>query len=84
MRVSRFQEMVKDRGACLLQSMGSQRVRHDLVTATNMLMGHQEMLGFNVCCVCVLTHVRLFVTHGLYPTRLPCLWSPPAKNNGMG
>ena len=46
--------MVKDRGACLLQSMGSQRVRHDLVTATNMLMGHQEMLGFNVrCVVCV-------------------------------
>ena len=35
----------------MLQSMGSQRVRHDSA-ATNMLMGHQEMVGFNVC-LCV-------------------------------
>ena len=30
--LSKLQEIVKDREAWLLQSMGSQRVRHDLVT----------------------------------------------------
>ena len=32
MSLSKLQEIVKDREAWLLQSMGSQRVRHDLVT----------------------------------------------------
>ena len=32
MSLSKLQEIVKDREACVLQSMGSQRVRHDLVT----------------------------------------------------
>ena len=32
MNLSKLQEIVKDREACVLQSMGSQRVRHDLVT----------------------------------------------------
>ena len=32
MNLSKLQEIVEDRGACMLQSMGSQRVRHDLVT----------------------------------------------------
>ena len=30
--LSKLQEMVKDREACVLQSMGSQRVGHNLVT----------------------------------------------------
>jgi len=30
--LSKLREMVKDREAGMLQSMGSQRVRHDLVT----------------------------------------------------
>ena len=32
MSLSKLQETVKDRKVWLLQSMGSQRVRHDLVT----------------------------------------------------
>ena len=32
MSLSKLQEIVKDREACGLQSMGSQRVRHDLGT----------------------------------------------------
>ena len=32
MSVSKLWEMVKDREACMLQSMGLQRVGHDLVT----------------------------------------------------
>ena len=30
--LSKLWEMVKDRGACVLQSMGSQRVGHNLAT----------------------------------------------------
>ena len=30
------------------------------------------------------SHVLLFVTHGLKPTRLLCPWNPPAKNDGVG
>ena len=32
MSLSKLREMVMDRDACMLQSMGSQRVRHDLGT----------------------------------------------------
>ena len=32
MGLSKLQEIVKDREACYVQSMGSQRVRHDLIT----------------------------------------------------
>ena len=32
MSLSKLWELVKDREACILQSMGSQRVRHDLLT----------------------------------------------------
>ena len=32
MNLSKLWEIVKDREACMLPSMGSQRVRHDLVT----------------------------------------------------
>ena len=40
MNLSKLQEIVGDRGACMLQSMGSQRVRHDLVT--EQVQGWQE------------------------------------------
>ena len=33
MSLSKLWELVKDRGACMLQSMGSQRVRHNRVTS---------------------------------------------------
>ena len=32
----------------------------------------------------LLSHVRLFATHGLEPTRLFCPWNSPGKNTGMG
>ena len=32
MRLSKLQEILKNREACVLQSMGSQRVGHDLAT----------------------------------------------------
>ena len=39
-------------------------------------------------CVCVLlscfSHVRLFVTCGLQPTRLLCPWDSPEQNIGVG
>ena len=31
-----------------------------------------------------LSHVRLFVTRGLQPTRLLCPWDSPGKNTGVG
>ena len=30
------------------------------------------------------SHVQLFVTHGLWPARLPCPWDSPGKNTGVG
>ena len=35
-----------------------------------------------VCCL--FSPVRLFVTYGLYPTRLLCPWDSPGKNIGVG
>ena len=35
MNLGKLQEMVRDREACVLQSIGSQRVGHDLVTKLN-------------------------------------------------
>ena len=32
MNLGKLQEMVRDRQACVLQSMGSRRVRHDVAT----------------------------------------------------
>ena len=32
----------------------------------------------------MLRRVRLFVTHGLQPTRLLCPWDSPGKNTGVG
>ena len=34
--------------------------------------------------VYVLSHVWLFVTHGLEPTRLLCQWNSPGKDTGVG
>ena len=35
-----------------------------------------------VCCL--FSPVQLFVTYGLYPTRLLCPWDSPGKNIGVG
>ena len=39
MSLSKLQEMVKDREACVLQSVRSQRVRHDLATEQLHILG---------------------------------------------
>ena len=36
--LSKLWEIVEDGGVCVLQSMGSQRIRHDLVTAQQQKM----------------------------------------------
>ena len=33
---------------------------------------------------CMLSHVQLFETHELQPTRLLCPWDSPGKNTGVG
>ena len=40
MSLSKVPEIVKDREACMLQPMGSQRVRHDLVTEQQQQQRH--------------------------------------------
>ena len=38
-------------------------------------------------CVCILSHyshIHLFLTYGLQPTRLLCPWDSPGKNTGVG
>ena len=37
MSLSKLREMVRDREVCMLQSVGSQRVRHDLVPVTGVV-----------------------------------------------
>ena len=37
-----------------------------------------------IVCVCMsLSHVQLFATHGLQPTRLLCPWNSPGKNTAV-
>ena len=46
-----------------------------------------SLVTFCTVCTCVLScfsHVRLFVTHGLLPIRLLCLWDSLDKNTGVG
>ena len=37
-----------------------------------------------VCVLSCFSRVQLFVTHGLYPTRLLCPWDSSGKNTGVG
>ena len=64
----------------MLQSMGSQRVRHDLAT-------EQQQQWIAACCCCcwvdsvVSDSVR---PHSRQPTRHPRPWDSPGKNTGVG
>ena len=45
----------------------------------------KALVSMCVCvCVFVFSHVWLFVTHELYPTRFLCPWKFPGKNTGVG
>ena len=51
MSLSKLQEIVKDREACVLQSMVSQRVGHNIVTEYQQLgvrHGYMNSYGFNI------------------------------------
>ena len=47
---------------------------------------YQYKCGTWLCssCMGMLSHVQLFATHGLQPTRPLCLWNFPGKNTGVG
>ena len=44
MNLGKLQGIVRDREACVLQSMGSQRVRHDLATEQQQILPFLETL----------------------------------------
>ena len=44
---------------------------------------HQGKHHCNRLLCQLLSHARLFVAHGLYPTRLLCSWNPPGMNTGV-
>ena len=44
MNLGKLQGIVRDREACVLQSMGSQRVRHDLATKQQQILPPLETL----------------------------------------
>ena len=40
--------------------------------------------GYHVACLCVQVHSVISGSHGLQPTRLPCLWDFSGKNHEVG
>ena len=67
-----------------LQSMGSERVRHDW--ATNSYYDPAiPLLDMYTACVCVCSALSYSLwPYGLEPTRILCPWDCPGKNIGMG
>ena len=69
--LNKLWEIVKDRGAWLLQSFGLQRVRHDLVTEQK-----QQQMMYDMKSVeglCQREYIRCVLqSHGLQHARLPC------------
>ena len=41
-------------------------------------------MHYDVRLIVMLSHVQLFATHGLQPTRLLCPWDSPGKSPGVG
>ena len=78
----------------VLQSMGSQRVRHDWVTEQNWMSLYPENencfmtlsdLVQTCCCCCVASVMSDSVwPQRRQPTRLPHPWDSPGKNIGVG
>ena len=81
--LNKLWEIVKDRGAWLLQSFGLQRVRHDLVTEQK-----QQQMMYDMKSVeglCQREYIRCVLqSHGLQHARFLCPGNFPGKNTGMG
>ena len=60
-----------------LQSMGSQRVRHDWVTKLS--LSYAQWVQFSLSVMS-----DSLPPHGLQPTRLLCPWDFPGKSTGVG
>ena len=60
MSLSKLQEMVKDREVCVLQSMGSQTVRHDLAT--------EQQIFLYLCTesICIRLMLYLYLVFGRF------------------
>ena len=58
MSLSKLWEVVKDREATVLQSLGSQRVRHDRVTEQQVHHKSEENLGETSSSSCVIVAIE--------------------------
>ena len=70
-----------------LQSMGSQRVGPDWATSLSLSEFITSTFTSScICelCVCMLSHVQLFVTLWTVACQAPCSWNSPGNNTGVG
>ena len=63
----------------MMQFMGLQRVRHDLVTKNN---NKTELM--NACMLSHFSHVRLFATPRTVARQAPLSMDSPGKNTAVG
>ena len=80
-----------DGGACRLESMGSQRVRHDWATSLHFTSYKLIPICDHYCvfvgvCVCIhmSSRIWLLATSWIQPVWLLCSWTSPSKNTGEG
>ena len=64
----------------VLQSMGSQRVRHNWATELKDPYPYKQVLKWSVSCSVMSDSLR---PHRLKPTRFPCPWDSLGKNTGV-
>ena len=78
MSLSKLQEIVEDREACVLQSMGSQRVGHDWVTEWQDIEYRFLCYAVGLCC-----SASLYLIVCICKSRIPtqCLFYPTPLGN---
>ena len=59
---------------------------HQQIRVSNHYIVHLKLTQCCIptVCLCSFSHVQIFVTHELQPTRNLCPWNPPGKNTGAG